>query len=76
MRKSTFYLDDGEAESLRRVASALGKSQAEIIREGVRRILAKNAKRSFRSLGLGKGTGKARPRWRSEDLYKKTLGRS
>jgi hypothetical protein len=43
---------------------------------GLLRILAKNVKRNFRSLGLGKGTGKARPRWHSEDLYKKTPGRS
>jgi len=40
MRKTSVYLDDAEAESLQRVAAATGRPQAELIREGVRRVIA------------------------------------
>ena len=39
MRKTSVYLTDEEAEGLRRVAMATGKSQAELIREGVRHVI-------------------------------------
>jgi len=44
------YLNDEEAEGLRALARATGKSQAELIREGVRRLLRKPPKRTFHSL--------------------------
>lgn len=40
MKKTTVYLEDGAAERLRDLAVRTGKPQAELIREGVRRILS------------------------------------
>ncbi len=47
------YLNQDEAEGLRRVAAATGRSQAELIREGVRRVVAEAPPRPFHSLGKG-----------------------
>ena len=51
MRKTTVYLNDDEAEALRQLAAATGTSQAELIREAVRRAVAQPPERQFRSLG-------------------------
>lgn len=75
MRKTTVYLNEDEIEGLRWAAAATGKSQAELIREGVRRLLQEGPKRKFHSMGRGAGTGESRPRWSSEALREKTLGR-
>jgi hypothetical protein len=75
MRKTTVYLNEDEAEGLRALAAATGESQAELIREGIRRLLRGGPERTFRSMGKGAGTGEPRPRWSSEDLSEKTLGR-
>jgi Arc/MetJ-type ribon-helix-helix transcriptional regulator len=77
MRKTSVYLTDEEAEGLRRLAVREGKAQAELIREGVRRVIAEidAQPRSFRSLGAGRG-GRAKPgHWDAEDLYRKTMGK-
>lgn len=76
MRKTTVYLADDEAEGLRRLAAEAGKSQAELVREGVRRLLGQRSKRKFRSLGLGKGPGSSAPHWRSDAVYRETMGKS
>jgi Ribbon-helix-helix protein, copG family len=73
MRKTTVYLNEDEIEGLRRAAAETGKSQAELIREGVRRLLREGPKRKFHS--MSRGAGESRPRWSSEDLREKTLGR-
>jgi Arc/MetJ-type ribon-helix-helix transcriptional regulator len=73
MRKTTVYLTDEEAEGLRHLAAATGRSQAELIREGVRRVLARRLRRTFHSLAIGESDG-TRPRWDAEDLYQKTRG--
>ncbi len=75
MRKTTVYLADDEAHGLRRLSVEAGKSQAELVREGVRRLLGQRGKRKFHSLGLGKGTGKPAPRWRSDAVYLETIGK-
>ena len=75
MRKTTVYLNEDEVEGLRRLAAITGESQAELIREGVRRVLREAPKRSFRSMGKGVGNGEPRPRWDPDDLREKTLGR-
>ncbi len=75
MRKTTVYLNEDEAEGLRRLAAATGESQAELVREGVRRLLRGHPGRTFRSMGKGAGTGEPRPRWNPEALREKTLGR-
>lgn len=69
------YLGEEEVEGLRRLAAASGESQAELIREGVRRLLREGAERTFHSMGKGVGSGEARPRWDVDDVREKTLGR-
>ena len=76
MRKTTVYLGDDDAEGLRRLADEVGKSQAELVREGVQRLLGQRRKRKFYSLGLGKGPGRRAPRWRSDAVYRETMGKT
>lgn len=75
MRKTTIYLGEEEAEGLRRLAASSGESQAELVREGVRRLLLEGEGRKFHSMGKGTGTGEGRSRWGSDDLRDKTFGR-
>ena len=58
MRKTTVYLNDDEAEALRQLAAATGTSQAQLIREAVRRAVAQPPQRQFRSLGRGASSWK------------------
>ncbi len=74
MRKTTVYLREDEAEGLRLLSVATGKSQAELIREGVRRLLQEGLSRTYHSMGKGEGTGELRPRWDPDDVRKKTFG--
>jgi Arc/MetJ-type ribon-helix-helix transcriptional regulator len=81
MRKTSVYLTVDEAESLRRLSVREGRSQAELIREGIRRVIEEvDAKpRIFRSLGAGRAPrAKARrsgpPKWDSDELYRKVMG--
>ena len=74
MRKTSVYLTEDEAEGLRRVAVREGRPQAELIREGVRRVLAAlDEPRTFRS--MGKGRGSAYERWTADELHDKVMGR-
>jgi hypothetical protein len=75
MRKTTVYLTEDEAEGLRRMSAATGKSQAELIRKGVRIVIEQDPPRTFRSMGMGAGTGEPRPTWGPNDLYEKAFGR-
>jgi hypothetical protein len=75
MRKTTVYLREDEAEGLRLLAGATGESQAELIREGVRRLLREGVSRKFHSMGKGEGTGESRPRWSPDAVLDKTRGR-
>jgi hypothetical protein len=76
MRKTSVYLTDEEAEGLRRLAVREGRPQAELIREGVRRVIAdvESQPRTFHSLGVGRGGGRKGPRWTSDELYRKAMG--
>jgi hypothetical protein len=74
VRKTTVYLDDLQAERLGRLASASGRSQAELIREGLERVLEETPSRTFRSLGRGRSGGKGARRWDADDLYRKVRG--
>lgn len=81
MRKTSVYLTSDEAEGLRRLAVREGRSQAELIREGIRRVIEDvDAKpRTFRSMGAGRGGmtagAQAQPRgWPSDELYRKAMG--
>jgi hypothetical protein len=77
MRKTSVYLDDDEAEGLRRVAIRTGRPQAELIREGVRRVIADEEAqpRVFHSMGVGHGGGEPYEPWSADDLYDKVMGR-
>lgn len=76
MRKTSVYLSDQEAEQLRLVSVRDGRSQAELIREGVRHVIAEAepARRQYRSLGKGRGTGRPYEPWSAKELYEKSMG--
>ena len=76
MRKTSVYLTSEEAEGLRQLAVREGRSQAELIREGVRRVIADvtSHPRTFRSLGVGRSGGSMPRRWTSDELYRKSKG--
>jgi hypothetical protein len=76
VRKTSVYLTEDEAEGLRRLAVREGRAQAELIREGVRRVIADagDTPRRFRSLGVGGSGGPKAGHWSSEALYRKTRG--
>jgi hypothetical protein len=76
MRKTSVYLTDEEAEGLRRVAVREGRAQAELIRDGVRRVLAEaeSEGREFRSLGKGRGGGKPYEAWSAAAVYDEVMG--
>lgn len=62
MRKTTVYLSEEEATALRLCAAECGTSQAELIREGVRRVVGgRRPKRVFHSMGKGRGPGGPTP---------------
>ncbi len=76
MRKTSVYLTEEEAEGLRRLAAREGRAQAELIREGVRRVIAEieAQPRTFRSLGIGRGGGGKPSRWTADELHQKAMG--
>ena len=76
MRKTSVYLTVEEAEGLRRLAVREGRPQAELIREGIRRILTETgeARRTFRSMAVGRSGGGRPRRWTSEELHRKAMG--
>jgi hypothetical protein len=75
MRKTSVYLTDDEAEGLRRVAVREGRPQAELIREGVRRVVAEldAEPRRFRSMAAGRGP--AYEPWTPQEVHDKVMGR-
>lgn len=74
MRKTTVYLSEDEAAELRRVSVVTGKSQSELIREGVRRICGEAPKRIFHSMGKGRGDGTPYQGWDADALYREAMG--
>lgn len=76
VRKTSVHLTEQEAEQLRMTAVRQGRSQAELIREGVRRVIAQGSvqRREFRSLGMGHGEGTPSEGWRSGEFFKKAIG--
>jgi predicted DNA-binding protein len=66
MRRITVYLADDEAGGIRRLAARTGRSQADLIREAVRRVIADQEpeRRAFLSLGKGRGGGAPYTKWR------------
>jgi hypothetical protein len=76
MRKRSFSLTEEDAERLRRLATRDGKSRADLIREGVRLVIADvgAGPRVFRSLGAGHGGVAKRLDWNADQLYRKSFG--
>ena len=77
MRKTSVYLTDDEAEGLRRASTATGRSQSELIRDGIRQVLvaAGIERRTFKSLGKGRGGGAPYAPWDPDELHAKVMGR-
>jgi Arc/MetJ-type ribon-helix-helix transcriptional regulator len=75
MKKTSVYLSDEEAEGLRLLARTTGRSQAELIREGVRRVLTRKPRRTFHSMGAGEGSPSTTRRWDAAELAQRRLGR-
>jgi hypothetical protein len=74
MRKISVYLSNDEAEALQQVARTQARTQSELIREGIRRVITDpHGQRLFRSLGKGRGRGQPIDRWAGDDLYGKVM---
>jgi len=78
MKKTSVYLTQEEADGLSRLAATTGRSRADLIRDGIRRVLVNEdaAARRFHSLGKGHGDGSPYAQWRSEELYTSVMGES
>jgi Arc/MetJ-type ribon-helix-helix transcriptional regulator len=76
VRKTSVYLTSEEADGLRRLAVREGRPQAELIREGIRRVIAEagGRPRVFRSLGVARSDGDKPSRWTSDELLRKVMG--
>jgi Arc/MetJ-type ribon-helix-helix transcriptional regulator len=72
MKKTSVYLSDEEANDLRQAALVSGRSQADLVREGVRLVIAENTgrQRRFHSLAMGRGDGRAFARWTAKKLQR------
>jgi len=77
MKKTSVYLTEEEAEDLRRLAVREGRPQAELIREGIHRLVdeSEGQSRTFHSLGLGRGGGRPYEARDSAEVYSKVFGR-
>jgi Arc/MetJ-type ribon-helix-helix transcriptional regulator len=77
MHKTSVYLTPEEAQSLRLVATRTGRSQAELIREGVRLVTSTRDRESrvFRSMARGRGGGAPYRKWDPDELYRAVAGR-
>ena len=71
MHKTTVYIDDSQADRLGRLAATTGRSQAELIREGLERVLDEAPPRPFHSMGVGRSGGQSSRRWDADGLYRK-----
>ncbi|MGH2915817.1 MAG: ribbon-helix-helix protein, CopG family [Solirubrobacteraceae bacterium] len=74
MVKTTVYLEEQDAAALRRIAAETGRSQAEIIRDAIRRETLAAGPRRLRSAAAGRGTGEPVGR-RADEIVRAELGR-
>jgi hypothetical protein len=71
MRKTSVYLSDEDRARLARLATTLGRSQAEIVREGLRAMeRATPPGRQFATVGIVSGDGTAISEIPEEELLK------
>jgi len=77
MHKTSVYLTSDEVEQLRQAAARTGRSQAQLIREGLRLVTEQEqrAPRVFHSLGKGHGGGAPYRGWDAEELHRAVTGR-
>ena len=75
MKKTTLYLDEMDAEGLRRLAVETGKPQARLIREAIAGLLAEGPRRKFHSMGVGRSGVPESPAWDANDLFERVMGR-
>jgi hypothetical protein len=77
MRKTSVYLTDDEAEALRRASEVSGRSQSELLREGVRHVVETVGvrERTFHSMGAGHGGGAPYQLPDPDELYAHVMGR-
>ena len=77
MHKTSVYLTSEEVEQLRRAAARTGRSQAQLIREGLRLVTEgeRPTPRVFHSLGKGHGGGAPYRAWDAEELHRAVTGR-
>jgi hypothetical protein len=75
MHKTTVYIEDSQADRLSRLAAVSGRSQAELIREGLERVLDESPPRVFRSMAAGRSGGRAPRRWDADGLQRKVRGK-
>jgi Ribbon-helix-helix domain len=77
MYKTSVYLTPKEAQDLRLVATRTGRSQAELIREGVRLVtgVKEPERRTFHSMAAGRGGGAPYRAWDPEELHRAVTGR-
>jgi Arc/MetJ-type ribon-helix-helix transcriptional regulator len=74
MVKTTVYLSEEDAAELRRVAAVTGKSQSELIREGVRHVVDAAPRRAFHSRGAGRSDGSP-PEIDPDEFYDWVMGK-
>lgn len=76
MTKTSVYLTPEESLHLKRTAARTGRSQAELIREGVRLVTAQSHEtpRTFHSLGKGRGGASGHRGWDADELYRSVTG--
>jgi Arc/MetJ-type ribon-helix-helix transcriptional regulator len=55
MEKTTVYLSEEQAAALRRASAATGRSQSELIRDGVDLITSRSRRRTFASRAAATG---------------------
>ncbi|HEV3308966.1 MAG TPA: ribbon-helix-helix domain-containing protein [Chloroflexota bacterium] len=77
MKETSVYIEESEVERLRHPAAASGRSQADLIRDGISLVLKGEPvkERVFHSLGRGQGDGTPYRRWSSDKLHRSVTGR-
>ncbi|MGI8573841.1 MAG: ribbon-helix-helix protein, CopG family [Egibacteraceae bacterium] len=73
MVKTSVYLSEDEAAALRQAALRSGRSQADLIREGVRNVVAGQPERRFASRAAGSGPAYERPD--PDEIHQRVVGR-
>lgn len=78
MERTTVYLTAEQAAALRRTSRATGRSQSQLIREGVDLVTGARPGLRFRSMGAGRRSDDdpAIRGWSAEELYEHVMGQT